>query len=247
MDRVPSIDLTPFRLGADRQPVVDAVRAACEQIGFLVISGHGIDEALLAEAFAQSRAFFDQPLPDKRRAGPPIARRQRGYHEIASRNLGKTMGADVPPDLRESFFFGPIDDHRADYADMAEATESYAPNVLPEAPPRFTPTMIALYRSFERLSRRSAAHLRLRARAAGAVVRRQDRPPFQHHVDAPLSAADRAAATRPVAHRSAYGFRSDDDPGDDRCRRRARSADAGWGAGPAWLPNRSSSSSIWVT
>ncbi len=152
MDRVPSIDLTPFRRGTDRQPVVDAVRTACEQIGFLVISGHGIEPALLVEAFAQSRAFFDQPLADKRRAAPPIARRQRGYHEIASRNLGKTMGADVPPDLRESFFFGPIDDHRAHYADMAEAAESYAPNVLPEAPPHFTPTMIALYRSFERLS-----------------------------------------------------------------------------------------------
>ncbi|HEY6433167.1 MAG TPA: 2-oxoglutarate and iron-dependent oxygenase domain-containing protein [Acetobacteraceae bacterium] len=152
MDRVPSIDLTPFRLGTDRQPIIDAVRAACEQIGFLVISGHGIDQPLLAEAFAQSRAFFDQPLSDKRRAAPPIARRQRGYHEIASRNLGKTMGADVPPDLRESFFFGPIDDHRAHYADMPEATESYAPNVLPDAPPGFTPTMIALYRSFEHLS-----------------------------------------------------------------------------------------------
>lgn len=152
MDRVPSIDLIPFRLGTDRLPVIDAVRAACEQIGFLVISGHGIDQALLAEAFAQSRAFFDQPLPHKRRAAPPIARRQRGYHELASRNLGKTLGADVPPDLRESFFLGPIDDHRAHYAELAEAAESYAPNVLPTEPPGFTPTMIALYRSFERLS-----------------------------------------------------------------------------------------------
>jgi isopenicillin N synthase-like dioxygenase len=152
MDRVPSIDLIPFRLGTDRLPVIDAVRAACEQIGFVVISGHGIDQALLAEAFAQSRTFFDQPLPHKRRAAPPIARRQRGYHELASRNLGKTLGADVPPDLRESFFLGPIDDHRAHYAGLAEAAESYAPNVLPAEPPGFTPTMIALYRSFERLS-----------------------------------------------------------------------------------------------
>ena len=104
MDRVPSIDLTPFRLGTHRQPVIDEVRAACEQIGFLMISGHGIEESLLAEAFAQSRAFFDQPLPEKRGAAPPVARRQRGYHELASRNLGKTMGVDVPPDLRESFF-----------------------------------------------------------------------------------------------------------------------------------------------
>jgi isopenicillin N synthase-like dioxygenase len=152
MDRVPSIDLTPFRLGAERQPVIEAVRDACEQIGFLVISGHGIEDTLLAEAFAQSRAFFDQPLAEKRRAGPPIARRQRGYHEIASRNLGKTMGADVPPDLRESFFFGPIDDHRLHYADLPDTAGSYAPNVLPDAPHGFTPTMIALYRGFERLS-----------------------------------------------------------------------------------------------
>lgn len=152
MDRVPSIDLTPFRLNTHREPVIDDVRAACEQIGFLVISGHGIEESLLAEAFTQSRAFFDQPSLEKRRAAPPVARRQRGYHELASRNLGKTMGVDVPPDLRESFFLGPIDDHRAHYADSVEATESYAPNVLPETPPGFTPTMISLYRSFERLS-----------------------------------------------------------------------------------------------
>lgn len=152
MDRVPSIGLAPFREGTDRQSVIDDVRTACEQIGFLVISGHGIDDGLLAQAFAQSRTFFDQPLSEKRQSAPPVPRRQRGYHELASRNLGKTMGVDVPPDLRESFFFGPIDDHRAHYANLAEATESYAPNVLPETPPDFTPTMIALYRSFERLS-----------------------------------------------------------------------------------------------
>ena len=66
------------------------------------------------------------------------------------RNLGKTLGLDVPPDLRESFFLGPIDDHRAAFE--PEAAESYAPNVLPAEPPGFVDAMVALYRGFERLS-----------------------------------------------------------------------------------------------
>jgi isopenicillin N synthase-like dioxygenase len=92
------------------------------------------------------------PEEAKRRAAPPVPARQRGYHGMATRNLGKTLGLDVPPDLRESFFVGPVDDHRAHFASIPEAAESYAPNVYPAAPPGFSPTMVSLYRAFERLS-----------------------------------------------------------------------------------------------
>lgn len=152
MHKVPVIDLAPFLSGHDRDAVVSQFRAACEQIGFVVVCGHGLPERLLGDAFAQSLAFFEQPPEVKRHATPAVAGQQRGYHGLATRNLGRTLGADVPPDLRESFFLGPIDDHRAHYAIIPEAAASYAPNILPEQPPGFAPTMIELYRGFERLS-----------------------------------------------------------------------------------------------
>jgi isopenicillin N synthase-like dioxygenase len=152
MDQVPAIDLAPFLSGHDRATVVRELRTACEQIGFIVICGHGLPERLVDRAFAQSRAFFDLPPAIKGEATPTTTGQQRGYHGLATRNLGRTLGADVPPDLRESFFLGPIDDHRAHYAFIPEAAASYTPNILPEQPPAFSATMIELYRGFERLS-----------------------------------------------------------------------------------------------
>ena len=152
MDQVPAIDLAPFLSRRDPTGVASEFRAACEEIGFVVICGHGLPQQLIDRAFAQSRGFFELPPKVKLRETPGIAGQQRGYHGLATRNLGRTLGADVPPDLRESFFLGPIDDHRAHYAFMPEAVASYAPNILPEQPPDFAATMIALYRGFERLS-----------------------------------------------------------------------------------------------
>jgi isopenicillin N synthase-like dioxygenase len=153
MNRVPAIDLAPFLSGRDREAVVRDFRVACEQIGFVVVRGHGLPEQLLASAFTQSLSFFALPPEVKRQSTPGVARQQRGYHGLATRNLGRTLGADVPPDLRESFFLGPIDDHRTHYAFIPEAAASYAPNILPEQPAGFAATMIQLYRGFERLSR----------------------------------------------------------------------------------------------
>ncbi len=152
MDRIPAIDLAPFLAGRDRAAVVRDFRAACERIGFVVVCGHGLPEPLLDRAFALSRAFFELPAKVKRQATPSIAGQQRGYHGLATRNLGRTLGADVPPDLRESFFLGPVDDHRAHYAFLPEAQASYVPNILPEQPADFAATMIELYRGFERLA-----------------------------------------------------------------------------------------------
>jgi isopenicillin N synthase-like dioxygenase len=152
MDKVPAIDLAAFLSGGDHAAVVKEFRDACERIGFVVVYGHGLPERLLDRAFAQSLAFFALPPEVKRQATPTIAGQQRGYHDLATRNLGRTLGADVPPDLRESFFLGPIIDHRAHYAFIPEAAASYAPNILPEQPAGFATTMTELYRGFERLS-----------------------------------------------------------------------------------------------
>jgi len=45
--------------------VVEAVRRACEDIGFLVITGHGVDRKLVAVVDSLSREFFDLPTEEK--------------------------------------------------------------------------------------------------------------------------------------------------------------------------------------
>jgi isopenicillin N synthase-like dioxygenase len=41
------------------------VRRACEEVGFLTIVGHGVDDALIDDVAARSRAFFDLPEGEK--------------------------------------------------------------------------------------------------------------------------------------------------------------------------------------
>ena len=50
---IPVIDIGPYRAGdpAGTKRVADAVGAACERIGFLVIAGHGIPDALVRRVF----------------------------------------------------------------------------------------------------------------------------------------------------------------------------------------------------
>jgi isopenicillin N synthase-like dioxygenase len=40
--KVPAIDIAPFLDGSDKAGVARAFAKACEEIGFVVVSGHGI-------------------------------------------------------------------------------------------------------------------------------------------------------------------------------------------------------------
>ncbi len=164
---IPTIDISPFLDGdPDARPAVAAqVAQTCQHTGFLIISGHGVAAELLERARRELFAFFDLPAEVKNRWHPTGPSRQRGYHGFATRGLAYTLGERTPPDLRESLFLGPIDDHRAYYAGMPQAATSYAPNTLPDQPAGLDKTLVSLYRAFERVAqdllRVFAAALRL--------------------------------------------------------------------------------------
>ena len=152
---VPTIDIGPF-LDGDAQArgaIAAQVGETCERIGFLIISGHRFPAGLLARATRELYAFFDLPPGTKNRWHPAGPARQRGYHGFATRGLAYTLGQQTPPDLRETVFLGPIDDHRGYYAGMPEAATSYAPNLIPTEPAGLDATLVAVYREYERLAR----------------------------------------------------------------------------------------------
>ena len=152
MSAVPTIDMSPF-LGnepARKRAVAEEVARTCQQTGFLIICGHGFPQELLARAQRELFRFFDLPAATKNRWHPSGPAKQRGYHGFATRGLAYTLGEQTPPDLRESVFLGPVEDHRAYYAGLPEAATSYAPNLIPD---ELEATLIALYREYERLAR----------------------------------------------------------------------------------------------
>src|SRR5438132_4073794 len=149
---VPTIDIAPFLDGdaRARRDIAAQVAQTCERTGFLIISGHRFPADLLARATRELFAFFDLPPETKNRWHPSGPAKQRGYHGFATRGLAYTLGQQTPPDLRESVFLGPVDDHRAYYATVPEAATSYAPNLIPD---ELEATLAALYREYERLAR----------------------------------------------------------------------------------------------
>ncbi len=150
---IPVIDIAALREGtaASKRQVAHEVRTACETIGFLIISGHGIPPDIFARAFRAAFAFFDLPLHAKLRAAAQTSGQQRGYAPFASKGLAATLGQDAPPDLRESFFLGPLDDHRAYYGHVPDAAVAYRDNIWPQQPRDFQAHVTAYYRAMEQL------------------------------------------------------------------------------------------------
>lgn len=93
-------------LGSDS--VVDDVRHACEEIGFLIVKGHGVDAALVEEMDEVSREFFDLPLDEKLQLRDGDLQPDHPvYRPVKSESLAATTGGRRPGDLKESLDYGP--------------------------------------------------------------------------------------------------------------------------------------------
>jgi isopenicillin N synthase-like dioxygenase len=94
---VPVVNINGLRNGtdADRRRIAAEIGEAARETGFLCVADHGIPLPLLAETFAQARAFFALPVEEKMRVSSRGG--YRGY-----------MGRDdiTTGDLHESFDVG---------------------------------------------------------------------------------------------------------------------------------------------
>lgn len=138
---VPVIDIAPFFTGTagDRRTVAAAVDAACREIGFFAIVGHGVDEALMARTRRTAAAFFALPVEEKLRVERPPQKVSRGYNRFMDRSLSYSLGIAAPPDLQEAFAFGP--ETGADSTPHGDSP-MLAPNRWPERPSGFRETML---------------------------------------------------------------------------------------------------------
>ncbi|HEY0181941.1 MAG TPA: 2-oxoglutarate and iron-dependent oxygenase domain-containing protein [Rhodopila sp.] len=152
--RVPVIDVAPFRDGgaAARAGVAAEVGRAVNDIGFLVITGHGIDPALIAEVQAVSNRFFDLPLTEKQHVARPAPDVTRGYIALEGESVGRSRGVDLPGDLNESFMIGPVDAGSEAYFTRPEAGSHFHPNLWPQRPAELRPLYEAYFRAMGALA-----------------------------------------------------------------------------------------------
>jgi isopenicillin N synthase-like dioxygenase len=152
MTSVPVIDLAPARGGgrAERLTVARAIDAACREIGFFAIGGHGVPDALVEDLRRRAHEFFALPLADKLAVRHPIPGTNRGYHPVAGETLASANDVAAPPDLKEFFHVGPVDVSGDAYYAGPLGRRHFEPNLWPAAP-GFENAATAYYRAMSRL------------------------------------------------------------------------------------------------
>ncbi len=142
MNKIPSVDLADF-LSDDpnrKQNFVNEIGSAYEDIGFVSLRNHFLDDALVSNLYKEVKAFFALDLAKKKKYEIEGLGGQRGYVSFGKEHAkGKKEG-----DLKEFWHFG--QEPSAD----ANLSETYPENVHVEELPDFNETGMKAYRMLEK-------------------------------------------------------------------------------------------------
>jgi len=122
MSDIPSVDLKDFLSGDSEKKTkfINEIGSAFENIGFVALKGHFLDEILVANLYRQIKLFFELPQEVKERYEIQGLGGQRGYTSFGKEHAkGRKEG-----DLKEFWHFGQYK------AAPLSSGDSYADNVL---------------------------------------------------------------------------------------------------------------------
>lgn len=128
-DIVPVVDIAGWVDGNEstRAEIAGLVDDACRSVGFMQVTGHGIDHAVDGLTTAIDW-FFDLPIDVKNGYRPPRPSINRGYTPPRSERLSYSLGVVTPDDLFEAFNLG---SSASDFPDLQLDPEIYAENIWP--------------------------------------------------------------------------------------------------------------------
>ena len=131
MAYVPVIDLDrdPSIVGAELDEV-------CGDVGFFQVVGHGVPDGVSARAWQAMIDFFDLPLEDRLATKPATPGYPYGYIPFSGESLGKSLGGESKPDLKEAYSIGPVDPPTWPISGDDEGW-AWLPNLWPFALPEF--------------------------------------------------------------------------------------------------------------
>lgn len=157
MNIIPSVNLNDFISGdaAKKQQFVKEIGKAYEDIGFVALKGHFLNNALVENLYAEVKNFFSLPVETKQKYEIPGIGGQRGYVSFGKESAkGKKEG-----DLKEFWHFGQYVENDA------KLEAEYPKNVIVEELPEFNKVGEEAYKMLEKTAkyvlRALALHLKL--------------------------------------------------------------------------------------
>ncbi|MCO7220961.1 isopenicillin N synthase family oxygenase [Klenkia sp. PcliD-1-E] len=132
---VPVVDIAPYVTGeGDRPATAAAMDAACREVGFVQVTGHGVDQAVAEGLAAAMDAFFG--LPPEVKSGyrtPPEV--NRGYSPPRSESLSLSLGVESASRMNDFFEAFNVGATQASYPHAPGLPQpDYADNTWPDVP-----------------------------------------------------------------------------------------------------------------
>jgi isopenicillin N synthase-like dioxygenase len=150
---IPVIDFGPYLAGRPgaRDEAAAAMRHALEDVGFFILTGHGVPPPLIERTFAEARRFHALPLEAK--MAIRMNEHNNGYMSMGRYAVWTSdVNANDKPDLNEAFFCkrerGPDDPLRRSGRRFA------GPNRWPADLPGFRENVLAYTDAMDELTRR---------------------------------------------------------------------------------------------
>jgi isopenicillin N synthase-like dioxygenase len=137
----------------EKQSLARRVGEVCRQTGFLAVVGHGVPNEIISGAWDAARVFFDRPMEKKLEVKMPYVGYPYGYSPLQAEALAKSLGEETPPDLKESFSIGPLE-QAPHTGNEPDADFRFAENLWPKEPANFRAAWSAYYRSMSELAER---------------------------------------------------------------------------------------------
>jgi isopenicillin N synthase-like dioxygenase len=141
---IPVIDFGPYFAGeaGALAALAEALRHACENVGFLYATNHGVPQAVIDRGFAASRRFHALPLDEKLKLR--LNQNNIGYLPMNTSVQGaSTVHKATKPNQNESFFIS--HDRGADHPDVVAGIPLRGRNQWPEGLPGMREDMMAYF------------------------------------------------------------------------------------------------------
>ena len=142
MKQIPSVDLRDFLSGNPerKQKFVNEIGKAYEEIGFVALKGHFLDNKLVDELYGEVKNFFDLPVETKQKYEIPGIGGQRGYVGFGK----ETAKGFKKGDLKEFWHFGQYLEDGSKYSSV------YPDNVEVSEVPKFNEVGKEAYKMLEK-------------------------------------------------------------------------------------------------
>jgi isopenicillin N synthase-like dioxygenase len=150
LDQIPVVDFRPFLHGDrdERKRAALELAGAFRNVGFAYLAGHGVDQALIDETFAEAGRFFAWPAERKAEVSVERSSCDRGWFDLGMENLDPDQQEEG--DLKEGYRIG--NDLAADHPLVRQGVPFHGPNQWPAGAPEFRQIMEAYFAAVHRLA-----------------------------------------------------------------------------------------------